>query len=110
MGPREKRNAATARRRRAAQGSGQSERTGRQDSAGEVPRGRRFPSGGSDAAPADAACVTQAFPHWHGGRFWHHMQAGFHGHLVQVTDDFGELVAVGGRLCRPRRIMRGEHL
>lgn len=41
---------------------------------------------------------TRAFKHWFGGSFWHHLQAGYSGHIVQVVNDFGDLVAVSGRL------------
>lgn len=47
-----------------------------------------------------AAQRTAAFMHWRGGARWHHRQAGYTGHLVQVVDNFGDLVAVRGRLKR----------
>ncbi|WP_431274253.1 hypothetical protein ACQ858_19675 [Variovorax ureilyticus] len=46
------------------------------------------------------AMNTAAFQHWRGGARWHHRQGGYFGHLVQVVDDFGSLVAVRGRLRR----------
>lgn len=50
------------------------------------------------------AAETAAFQHWRGGSRWHHRQRGYAGHIVQVVDDFGSLVAVRGRLrSRPWR-------
>ena len=45
-----------------------------------------------------SAMKTASFPQWRGGSRWHHRQAGYFGHIVQVVSDFGELVAVRGRL------------
>jgi hypothetical protein len=42
--------------------------------------------------------MARAFKHWHGGSRWHYLYSGYHGHIVQVVDDFGDLVAVAGRL------------
>lgn len=47
------------------------------------------------------------FKHWHGGSRWHYLYPGYRGHIVQVVNDYGDLVAVAGRLrlegaCRRR--------
>jgi hypothetical protein len=39
-----------------------------------------------------------SFKHWHGGSYWHYRHDGYFGHLVQVVDDYGNLVAVSGKL------------
>jgi hypothetical protein len=45
--------------------------------------------------------VTESYRQWRGGvgSCFHGRLEGYAGHLVQVTNDFGELVAVAGR-CR----------
>jgi hypothetical protein len=58
--------------------------------------------GGAIAPMLPSASATEAFPCWQGGCCWRHRQAGFTGHLVQVVDNFGDLVAVSGRLRRAR--------
>lgn len=46
------------------------------------------------------ALRTNSFQHWKGGTRWHHRQGGYFGHLIQVVNDFGDLVAVRGSLRR----------
>jgi hypothetical protein len=51
-----------------------------------------------------ASPVTESYRQWRGGvgSCFHGRLEGYAGHLVQVTNDFGELVAVAGR-CRSTR-------
>jgi len=50
---------------------------------------------------------SSSFKQWRGGigSRWHLRIAGYSGHIVQVVNDFGDLVAVSGQ-CRRVRLAR----